>query len=125
MRCQHLGAIAVVTLLACLAGQAPAQPRPRPGAPRPAAPSGPTLKLGALLPLNGPGSWFGAEIKQGLELARAELDPGPPLSPSTTEGSAQESEKRAGQRGDAEGRPREPAADAGPVERNHAESRAR
>jgi ABC-type branched-subunit amino acid transport system substrate-binding protein len=87
MRSRHLGAIAVVTLLACLAGQARAQ-RTR----GPAAPSGPTLRLGALLPLNGPGSWFGAEIKQGLELASAELDPGPPQSPATTEGSAQESE---------------------------------
>jgi ABC-type branched-subunit amino acid transport system substrate-binding protein len=27
------------------------------------------------LPLTGPGAWFGAEIKQGLELAVAELDP--------------------------------------------------
>ena len=95
MRSRHLGAIAVVTLLACLAGQARAQLRPRP-----ATPSGPTLRLGALLPLNGPGSWFGAEIKQGLELARAELDQGSPpnpstteVSPSTTEGSARESEK--------------------------------
>jgi ABC-type branched-subunit amino acid transport system substrate-binding protein len=88
MRSRHLGAIAVVTLLACLAVQARAQRTPRP-----ATPSGPTLRLGALLPLNGPGSWFGAEIKQGLELASAELDAGSPRSPSTPEGSAQESEK--------------------------------
>ncbi len=38
---------------------------PPPG-PRPA---GPALRLGALLPLTGPGAWFGAEIKQGLDLA--------------------------------------------------------
>jgi ABC-type branched-subunit amino acid transport system substrate-binding protein len=88
MRSRHLGAIAVVTLLGCLAGQAPAQLTRRP-----AAPTGPTLRLGALLPLSGPGSWFGAEIKQGLELAGAELDTGPQRSISTTEGSASESEK--------------------------------
>ena len=69
MRSRHLGALAVVTLLACLAGQALAQRTPRP-----AAPTGPALRLGALLTLNGPGAWFGAEIKQGLELAAAELD---------------------------------------------------
>jgi ABC-type branched-subunit amino acid transport system substrate-binding protein len=99
MRSRHLGAIAIVTLLACLAGQAPAQPVRRPAAPsgsapRPAAPSGPVLRLGALLPLNGPGAWFGAEIKQGLELAGAELDSGSPRSTSTTDGSAADSEGR-------------------------------
>ncbi len=72
MRSRRLTVVAVVALLACLAGQAPAQL-----APRPAAPTGPTLRLGALLPLTGPGAWFGAEIKQGLELAAAELDPAP------------------------------------------------
>ena len=45
-----------------------------------------SIKLGALLPLTGPGAWFGAEIKQGLELAAAELDPMPkrgvPFNPS-------------------------------------------
>jgi ABC-type branched-subunit amino acid transport system substrate-binding protein len=40
-----------------------------------------------LLPLTGPGAWFGAEIKQGIELTLAELDP----SPRTT--------RSAGQRG--------------------------
>jgi ABC-type branched-subunit amino acid transport system substrate-binding protein len=52
------------------------------------------------LPLTGPGAWFGAEIKQGLELAVAELDPAgrrrvppaaesPPRSESTSAGSAE------------------------------------
>jgi len=89
MRSRHLGALAVVTLLACLAGQALAQRTPRP-----AAPTGPALRLGALLTLNGPGAWFGAEIKQGLELAAAELDAGPPRSIPTADGSAAESEGR-------------------------------
>jgi len=89
MRSRHLGALAVVTLLACLAGQALAQRTPRP-----AAPTGPALRLGALLTLNGPGAWFGAEIKQGLELAAAELDAGSPRSIPTADGSAPESEGR-------------------------------
>src|SRR5262245_49962290 len=89
MRSRHLGAIAVVTLLACLAGQARAQRTPRP-----AVSSGPALRLGALLTLNGPGAWFGAEIKQGLELAVAELDSGPPRNTSLTDGNAADSEGR-------------------------------
>jgi ABC-type branched-subunit amino acid transport system substrate-binding protein len=72
MRSRRLTVAAVVALLAYLAGQAPAQV-----APRPVAPTGPALRLGALLPLTGPGAWFGTEIKQGLELAAAELDPAP------------------------------------------------
>ena len=88
MRSRHLGALAVVTLLACLVGQAVAQRTPRP-----AAPTGPALRLGALLTLNGPGAWFGAEIKQGLELAAAELDAGSPRT-IPPDGSAAESEGR-------------------------------
>jgi ABC-type branched-subunit amino acid transport system substrate-binding protein len=96
MRSRHLGAIAVVTLLACLVGQAPAQLTPRP-----ATPTGPTLRLGALVPLNGPGSWFGAEIKQGLELAKAELEGGSPRSASTAEGSAAAADSDKGTSGEA------------------------
>jgi ABC-type branched-subunit amino acid transport system substrate-binding protein len=84
----RLEALAVATLLACLAGQAPAQI-----APRSTAPSGPTLRIGALLPVHGPGAWFGAEIKQGLDLASAELDPGPQRA-TAADGSATESEAR-------------------------------
>ncbi|HZS32168.1 MAG TPA: ABC transporter substrate-binding protein [Methylomirabilota bacterium] len=35
------------------------------------------VRLGALLPITGPGAWFGAEIRHGIELAMAELDPKP------------------------------------------------
>ena len=86
MRSRRLTVVAVVALLACLAGQAPAQLSPPP-----AAPAGPTLRLGALLPLTGPGAWFGAEIKQGLDLAAAELDPGGRRGDATSGGGAAES----------------------------------
>ncbi len=50
----------------------------RPPAPAPATtPAAPVVRLGALLPLTGPGAWFGAEIRHGIELAVAELDPKP------------------------------------------------
>ena len=61
-------------------GSAPPSPALPPVRPRPApsTPTGPiSCSSGALLPLNGPGAWFGAEIKQGLELAAAELEPTP------------------------------------------------
>lgn len=71
MRSWHF-AIVAVALLACPAAQAQEQP------PQRAAPAtGPVLRLGALLPLTGPGAWFGAEIRQGLELAVAEFKPAP------------------------------------------------
>jgi ABC-type branched-subunit amino acid transport system substrate-binding protein len=83
MRSRRLAVVAVLMLLACPAGQAPAQLPARP-----ATPTGPTLRVGALLPLTGPGAWFGAEIKQALELAVAELDPAPRRGVSTTGGGA-------------------------------------
>ena len=86
MRSRRLTVVAVVALLACLAGQAPAQLSPPP-----AAPAGAALRLGALLPLTGPGAWFGAEIKQGLDLAAAELDPGGRRGGATSGGGAAES----------------------------------
>jgi ABC-type branched-subunit amino acid transport system substrate-binding protein len=86
MRSRRLTVVAVVALLACPAGQAPAQLSPQP-----AAPVGPALRLGALLPLTGPGAWFGAEIKQGLDLAAAELDPGGRRGGATSGGGAAES----------------------------------
>src|SRR5262245_48286347 len=69
MRCWRVTIAAVAALLACPASQAPGQPA------RSTTPTGPVLRLGALLPLNGAGAWFGAEIKAGLELAVAERDP--------------------------------------------------
>jgi ABC-type branched-subunit amino acid transport system substrate-binding protein len=81
MRSWRLAVVAVVALLACPAGPASGQL-----APGPATPTGPVLRLGALLPLTGPGAWFGAEIKQGLELAAAELDPAPRRSASPEPG---------------------------------------
>jgi ABC-type branched-subunit amino acid transport system substrate-binding protein len=86
MRSRRLAVVAVVALLVCPAGPAPGQP-----APGPATPTGPVLRLGALLPLTGPGAWFGAEIKQGLELAAAELDPAPRRIVSPAAGGASES----------------------------------
>jgi branched-chain amino acid transport system substrate-binding protein len=74
MRTRRLAIVAAVALLAC---PGPAAGQPAPGTGRPAGAAGPVLRLGALVPLRGPGAWFGTEIKQGLELAVAELDPSP------------------------------------------------
>ena len=86
MRRWRLVLMALVVLLVYPAAQAPGQ-----GGRRPASPSGPTLRLGALLPVTGAGAWFGAEIKQGLDLAAMELDPAPPTSTSLVGGGAAES----------------------------------
>jgi ABC-type branched-subunit amino acid transport system substrate-binding protein len=88
MRSWRLAIVLVVALLACPVGQALGQI-----APRPATPTGPVLRLGALLPLTGAGAWFGAQIKQGLELAAAELDPAPRGGGSVAAGSDAESGK--------------------------------
>ncbi len=66
MRSWRFAIAAVAALVACPSGQAQAPPA---RAPRP------SLRLGALLPLTGPAAWFGAEIKQGIDLAIAEFDP--------------------------------------------------
>ena len=86
MRSWRLAVVAVVALLACPAGPASGQLKPSP-----ATPTGPVLRLGALLPLTGPGAWFGAEIKQGLELAAAELDPTPQRNAPSGPGGGPES----------------------------------
>jgi ABC-type branched-subunit amino acid transport system substrate-binding protein len=70
MRSARLAVVLVLALLAWPPGPVSGQ-----GTPRPA--TGGALRLGALVPLTGPGAWFGTEIKQGLELAAAELDPNP------------------------------------------------
>jgi len=110
MRSRRLTVVAVAALLACPAAEvwgqvAPGSPAPPPSTPGPstpqAAPAQPptlpltptqppkppelVLKVGALLPLNGPGAWFGAEIKQGLELAATELEP-PKRTPPASAG---------------------------------------
>ena len=67
----------------------------RPPSPRPpAAPPGPVLRLGALLPMTGPGAWFGAEIKQGLDLAApSSIRAGGRGATSTSGGGAPESDR--------------------------------
>jgi ABC-type branched-subunit amino acid transport system substrate-binding protein len=70
MRSWRFAIAAVVALVACPPGQAQGPP-----ARTPTAPTKPVLRFGALLPLTGPGAWFGAEIKQGIELFVAEIDP--------------------------------------------------
>jgi ABC-type branched-subunit amino acid transport system substrate-binding protein len=100
MRSRRLAVVAVVALLACPAGPAPGQVTPGP-----AAPTGPVLRLGALLPLTGPGAWFGAEIKQGLELAAAELDPAPRRSVSPPPGVPSESGSSPARQGEAKAAP--------------------
>ncbi len=88
MRSWRFAIAAVVALVACPSGQAQGPP-----ARAPAAPPRPVLRLGALLPLTGPGAWFGAEIKQGIELAVAAFDPSsrsgrPPNPGGTSDASA-------------------------------------
>ncbi len=81
MRRWRLAVLGVVVLLAYPVAHAPGQRTPRP-----AAPTGPALRLGALLPLSGPGAWFGTEIRQGLELAAQEVSPAQPTSPDRRRG---------------------------------------
>src|SRR5262245_745100 len=88
------------------------KPKPLPGtggtaAPReqkPAEPETksklPTLRLGAVLPLTGPGAWFGKEIRQGMELAIADLNGSRPSA--AADASPGEEEAIASTRQDAE-----------------------
>ncbi|MBI3455783.1 MAG: ABC transporter substrate-binding protein [Candidatus Rokubacteria bacterium] len=82
----RLGLAGLALLLACGPGFAQGLPRPSgagvPAAPRsetpPPAPgqaksSLPTVRIGALLPLSGAAAWFGKEMRQGMELAIADL----------------------------------------------------
>ena len=82
MRRWRLAVLGVVVLLGYPVAYAPGQRTPRP-----AAPTGPALRLGALLPLSGPGAWFGTEIRQGLELAAQEVSPAQPTWPDGDEAS--------------------------------------
>src|SRR5206468_11745589 len=74
----------VVVLAAGGAGLAQVRSRPLPSSPpaksappgpAPATDAGPTLRIGALLPLSGASAWYGKEMRQGMELAVAELTP--------------------------------------------------
>ena len=102
MRSWRLTVVAILALLACPSVQAPAQLAPRPTTPsgavgRRSPPAGPTLRVGALLPMTGPGAWFGTEIKQGLELAVAELKPPPaPGVPAAGDSSPESDEPPSG-----------------------------
>ena len=61
MRKQHVLAVSVLSLVASLAfGGASAQDK--------------TIKIGALFPMSGPGAYFGAQDKQGVELALEALN---------------------------------------------------
>ena len=61
MRKQHVLAVSVLSLVASLAfGSANAQDK--------------TIKIGALFPMSGPGAYFGAQDKQGVELALEQLN---------------------------------------------------
>src|SRR5258708_6422570 len=41
---------------------------------QPVAPQDKTIKIGALLPISGPGSYFGAQDRQGVELALEQIN---------------------------------------------------
>jgi ABC-type branched-subunit amino acid transport system substrate-binding protein len=109
MRGRRFALAAVLAVVACPPTQAQVPP-----ARGPATRSGPVLRMGALLPLTGPGAWFGAEIKQGVEMAIGELDPSPRRTPPTGRGSASDpaapAEGDAGEKTDAAPRPSDPEA---------------
>jgi ABC-type branched-subunit amino acid transport system substrate-binding protein len=74
----------VIVLVAGGSGLAQIRPRavpsspsskPAPPGPAPAGDAGPTLRIGALLPLSGASGWYGKEMRQGMELAVADLTP--------------------------------------------------
>ena len=61
MRKQHVLAVSALSLIASVAfGAANAQDK--------------TIKIGALFPMSGPGAYFGAQDKQGIELALEQLN---------------------------------------------------
>lgn len=97
-----------MALVACPVGRASGQPAPGAG-----APARPVVRLGALLPLSAAGAWFGAEIKQGLELAVAELDPSPRRNLSTSSAPSGSTTDEARESAPAEEKPSTPAGQAG------------
>jgi branched-chain amino acid transport system substrate-binding protein len=68
-RLTRLGApvLLAVTIGGAAIAQTPAPPRK----------DLPALRLGALLPVTGPASWYAEEMRQGMELALAEINPRP------------------------------------------------
>ncbi len=66
-------AAGLALLLAAVPGSAQPPSGPAAGG-RDARPTLPTVRLGALLPLSGASAWYGKEIRQGMELAVAELN---------------------------------------------------
>jgi ABC-type branched-subunit amino acid transport system substrate-binding protein len=91
------------------------QPAPRREAPTTpgdrARAAGPTVHLGALLPLTGAGAWFGKEMRQGLEMAITELNragrPGP--EPEKERAEATPKDAAPGDGAPKEATPKEPA----------------
>jgi ABC-type branched-subunit amino acid transport system substrate-binding protein len=84
---------AAVLLVLGLASGGVAQSPLRSGsgaAPSPAAPARPagTVVIGALLPLTGPSAWIGKEMRQGMELAIADLNALTPAKGPPGQGSA-------------------------------------
>lgn len=88
---------AVVVLSAAVAAQNPLRPtkKPLPGSPASPSPRAdpvgeaatadlPRLRLGALLPLTGASAWYGEEMRHGMELAAADLNPPPRSTQPTT-----------------------------------------
>jgi ABC-type branched-subunit amino acid transport system substrate-binding protein len=90
--------LALLAFLTCTEGRALAQPAPVTPSTRGEA-ALPVLTLGALLPLSGPGAWFGTEIRRGLELALAEAGP-PPRRFAAPAGGAAPSAGDRGSQGD-------------------------
>ncbi|MBI2468791.1 MAG: amino acid ABC transporter substrate-binding protein [Candidatus Rokubacteria bacterium] len=66
-------AAGLALLLTAVPGSAQPPSDPAAGG-RDARPTLPTVRLGALLPLSGASAWYGKEIRQGMELAVAELN---------------------------------------------------
>jgi ABC-type branched-subunit amino acid transport system substrate-binding protein len=123
-RVSRLLLLAVLLLVASTAGAqlfgpstptTPAVPA-TPAAPPP--PKLPTVRFGAILPLSGPAGWFGKEMRQGMELAMAELNRPPGGTPSAEGPKA--TDEKPGEPKSAEQKPVEPR----PVEQKPAEPKA-
>lgn len=96
-----LAALGVLALAGAGSAQNPLRPSKTPlaSAPIPANPAAkprddaasaalPQLRVGALLPLTGPSVWYAEEMRHGLELAIADLNPAPRRPPATASAAA-------------------------------------
>jgi branched-chain amino acid transport system substrate-binding protein len=72
---RRLRRLLLAAVLVLAGSPAPAQPAATPSAD--AKPALPVVTVGALLPLSGPGAWFGREMRQGIQLAVADLTRAP------------------------------------------------